>query len=156
MKRLALFFVLVAATATVVAPAAQAIGVYAAYWNPKDSSKDGFGAGLKFDSSFTPIISMDTRVSYINFSDSDFNITPIEATAKVKLGTLYAGLGLGYYFFSGDADIKDDWGWYALAGLNVLPGPIGVFGEFKWQFLEPDNGGNLESYCFHVGVTLGR
>jgi len=156
MKRLALFLILVAATTTVIAPAAQAVGVYAAYWNPTKSSDSGRGAGLKFNSSFTPLIGMDARVSYIAFNDTDVNVTPIEATGTVKLGTLYAGLGFGYYMFSGDNNIDNDWGWYLLAGINILPGPLGVFGEFKWQFLEPDNGGNLESYCFHAGVTFGR
>jgi hypothetical protein len=156
MKRFALFLVVIVATSTAIAPAARAIGIFGAYWNPAKSSDNGYGAGLKFDSSFTPLLGMDTRVSYITFSDANVNITPVEATATVKFGTLYAGVGLGYYFFSGDNNVDDDWGWYALAGINVLPGPIGVFGEFKWQFLEPDNGGNLESYCFHVGVTLGR
>jgi hypothetical protein len=152
MKRLALFLGLIAATTTVIAPAARAIGVYGAYWNPADS---GYGAGLKFSSSFTPLIGMDARVSYIKFNDSDFNIVPVEATATVKLGTLYAGVGGGYYFFSGDSNIDDDWGGYLLAGISILPGPLGLFGEFKWQFLEPGNGGDLESYVFHVGVSFG-
>lgn len=156
MKRLILHLVLAAAVVAAAAPAAHAIGAYAIYWNPKESSKDGGGAGLRFDSSLTPLLGMDARVSYVSFGDADFAIVPLEATVMVKLRTLYGGVGYGYYFFSGDNAADDGSGWYLLAGLSLLPGPVSVFGEFKWQFLDPDNGGDLESYVFHLGASLSR
>lgn len=156
MKRLAMHVILAAALVMAAAPAARAIGGYAIYWNPKNSNRDGGGAGLRFDSSLTPLLGADARVSYVSFADADFAIVPLEATVMVKLRTLYAGVGYGYYFFSGDNAADDSSGWYLLGGLSLLPGPVNVFGEVKWQQLDPDNGGDLESWVFHLGATIGR
>jgi len=154
-KRLIITAALVAA-AIALAPDAHAQGVYAAWWNPRHSDVNGYGGGIRFTGSFTPVLGSDLRVSYINFSDIDASTIPVEGTVFAKLGNMYAGIGYGYYFFSGDANIDDDWGWYLLGGINIIPAPVKVFGEFKWQMLDPGNGGDLDSYAFHLGVMLGR
>lgn len=153
MKRLVLLLAILCVTTIVVAPAAHALGVFGAYWNPRKSDNNGYGGGLRFDSPISPMINVDARISYITFPDGDTNIIPIEATAAVKLGMTYAGVGYGYYFFGGKSDIADDWGWYLLVGVDLLPGPVSVFGEFKWQNLESGSA-NFESYVFHVGATF--
>lgn len=145
-----------------VAHEAHAIGVYGIWWMPREDSidADGLGIGLKEKRSLSPLFSLDGRISYINFSDIDTNIIPIEFTACLKLGMLYAGLGAGYYFLTGDSGLEDSTNWYALAGIDLGIGDISVFGEIKWQFLEPDfetGGGSadLESLALHLGATLG-
>lgn len=154
-KRLIYIAAIIAAFAA-LAPEAHAQGIYAAWWNPRHVDSDGYGGGVRFTGSFSPTLGSDLRVSYINFSNSDASTVPIEGTLFARLGNMYAGVGYGYYFFTGDTDINDDWGWYLLAGMNIIPRPVQVFGEFKWQKLDPDNGGDLESYVFHLGVMLGR
>ena len=157
MRRIALLIVIAAATIAIIAPGAHAIGVYGIYWNPKTGDEEGYGGGLKYESSLTPLITLDGRFSYVLFSDeNDTSIMPFEVTACVKLGTLYGGLGLGYYTFGGDLDIDSDFGWYLLAGISILPGPVSVFGEFKWQNLEPMDNVDLESYVFHLGASFGK
>ncbi|HEX5132335.1 MAG TPA: hypothetical protein VFX92_07600 [Candidatus Krumholzibacteria bacterium] len=162
MKRIALTLAIaaIAVTAvTAVAPGAHAIGVYGIYWNPKvDQADNGYGAGLKYDSKLTPFIHLDGRFSYIHFSNDagSSSIIPFEATACVQMGTLYGGVGVGYYTFGGDNAPDNDFGWYLLAGISILPGPVSVFGEFKWQNLEPADNLDLESYVFHVGATFGK
>lgn len=158
MRRITLLFVIAAVMIATFAPGAGAIGVYGIYWNPKaDGSSEGWGAGLKYESGITPFVTIDGRFSYVTFPDdaNDFSIIPFEATATVKLGTLYGGVGVGYYTFGGDEHPDSDFGWYLLAGISILPGPVSVFGEFKWQNLEPQDGVDLESYVFHLGASFG-
>lgn len=155
MRRIALLFV-IAAVSTTIAPGADAVGLYGIYWNPKaENTNEGWGGGLKYGSALTPLVSLDGRFSYITFpGEGDGSIIPIEATATVKLGMIYTGVGAGYYTFGGDNHPDAEFGWYLLAGISVMPGPVSIFGEYKWQNLEID-GFDLESHVFHVGVNFG-
>lgn len=141
---------------------AGAIGVYGIWWMPDEGDEDGWGIGLKEKRTLTPLFALDGRVSYVKFSgDLDTAIIPLELTACLKLGMIYAGIGGGYYIFTGDAELENTFGYYALLGIEVLPGPVTVFGELKWQFLEPEfdttfgGDADLESIVIHAGVTFG-
>ena len=162
MKKLTVLLVLALSLLGTAARDANAIGVYGIWWMPREDSvdADGWGIGLKEKRSLTPLFAIDGRISYITFSDLDTNIIPIEFTGTIRLGMLYAGIGAGYYFLTGDSNLEDSLNWYALAGIEVLPGPISFFGEIKWQFLEPDfeaGGGSadLESLALHLGANIG-
>ena len=75
-------------------------------------------------------------MTYIKFN-SDLSIIPIEATGILRLGMLYVGAGVGYYFFDA-SHVDNNFGWYALGGIDIPAGPVGIFGEVKWTSLSTD------------------
>jgi hypothetical protein len=112
-------------------------GVYATWWNAKDTSDDGLGIGFRSKVPINPLLAFDTRVGWVRFSDESMNLIPLEATGLLKLGMAYAGVGGGYYIFNG-ADVKNNFGWYALGGIDVSVKSLGIFGEAKWNSLSTD------------------
>jgi hypothetical protein len=117
-------------------------------------------------------LSLDTRASFVRFSDSDtdfdLNVIPIEVGAMVGLGVLYAELGGGYYFMDADdPGVENAWGWFALAGVMLGKGTKGLFGEVIWRDLSADledvdvDVGDLPESLdaagigFNVGVSFG-
>jgi hypothetical protein len=119
-----------------LAPSAHAIGGMASWWQIDETNEDGFGGGLRSKSQIVPMIAIDTRISWINFGDSGTNVFPIEATGLLRLGMLYAGIGMGYYIFDADhVDVDNDFGWYLVGGIDVGVGKFGVFGELKYTML---------------------
>ncbi len=154
----ALFFV---ALVGMTAPSAHALGVYGIWWMPDDTDDDGWGVGIKDSKSFSPLLSLDGRVSYVDFSTPDSAVIPLEATLLAHLAMWYGGIGVGYYFFTGDAPIEDSFGWYLMLGLEIALGGTGIFGEVKWQALDPDldlpSGGstNFDSIVIHAGASFG-
>ena len=120
---------------------AHAIGAYMSWWKPDKIDDQGFGAGLRMPIKIIPILSVDARASWINFSDNDMNVYPVEAIGIVTLGIFYGGLGLGYYFFdsSNDAyEVKDSVGWNVVLGATLGLQKLNIFGEAKWTDLEAD------------------
>jgi hypothetical protein len=141
-----------------LAPAAHAADVYGIWWMPDDSDDDGWGVGLREKRPLSPLLSYDLRTSWVSFSTPDANMFPLEGTVMARLGMLYVGAGGGYYIVTGDNGIENDIGWYFLAGVELLPGPMQIFGEVKWQNLSPDveGGGsvNLDALVIHAGVSV--
>jgi hypothetical protein len=139
MKRFCIFALAAMLALGALVPSAHAIGVMASWWNMDDASDDGFGVGLRSKTQIVPMVAIDTRVSWIKFSDPDVNVFPIEATGLLKLGMLYAGLGAGYYIFDADgADLDNNFGWYVLGGVDVGLSSFSIFGEVKWTMLSTD------------------
>jgi hypothetical protein len=144
----------------IAAPAANALGAYATWWNTSGGD-NGFGIGLRHRTPITPLFAIDARAAWVKFSDADFDMFPLEATGLVTLGLFYGGVGAGYYFFSGDTKIKSDFGWHILAGGELGVGPVGVFGEARWGMLSPklDIPGepevDLDQLSLSAGVRLG-
>lgn len=161
MKKIVIAMLIAAVGVGMSTPNAHALGLYGIWWMPDKSDDDGWGVGVKDVKHFTPLLALDGRVSYVNFSSPDAGIIPLEMTGMVSLGVWYGGVGIGYYFMTGDADLKSTVGYYALVGLELGLGGTSVFGEVKWQSLEPDidvsNAGsvNLDALVIHVGATLG-
>ena len=121
-----------------LAPAAHAAqGIYGTWWNPEDTNGDGYGFGFRSQIRVNPYVSFDTRASWLKFKDDNFDVFPVEATAMLKLGMLYAGAGGGYYIFN-NANLQNNFGWYALGGIDVPVGPVGLFGEVRWLELSTD------------------
>ena len=135
------FLTVMVAVAIVVslAPQAHSIGAFLSYWNGADTD-NGYGVGLKHQIKIIPLISGEVRASWLSFSDDDpgMNVYPLEGLAKVNLGMFYAGLGAGYYIFSGSDDVKWDnaWGIFGVGGLEITVAKIGVFGELKYTWVE--------------------
>lgn len=139
MKRFCVAVMVAMLGLAVMTPSANAIGLMASWWQLNDANEDGFGAGLKNKMPIIPLVAIDTRASWINFSDSDMNVFPLEVTGLVTLGLLYGGLGVGYYIFDAENfDLDNAFGWYVLVGAEIGLGGFGVFGELKWTDLSVD------------------
>jgi hypothetical protein len=125
---------------------------------PDKGDDDGWGIGIKKEKNFTPLFSLDGRLSYTSFPNLE--IWSPEITALAHLGMFYGGVGAGYYFFTGDVELKDELSSYLLAGVGFGLGGLGVFGELKWQFLQPDfdnslgGNANLDGLVLHAGATF--
>ena len=158
MKNVLVCAALAAIGLSLAAPSAHAVSAYGIWWMPSEGDDDGWGFGAKEKRGFTPLLSYDLRASYVSFSSPDAGIIPLEGTIMANFGMLYGGIGGGYYFFTGDNSLDDTFGWYLLVGLELLPGPVSVFGEAKWQKLESDIGGgakaDLNAFVLHAGVTM--
>jgi hypothetical protein len=162
MKRIACAALAALLGVAVVTPSAHAIGVMASWWSMDDEDQDGFGGGIRSKTQIVPLVAIDTRLSWINFSDGDLNVFPIEATGLLKLGMLYAGLGGGYYVFDADYDVDNAFGWYLVGGIELGVGKFGLFGEFKYTMLSaditgpfPDDVNSATLEADGIGVNVG-
>lgn len=137
---------------------AHAIGIFG-QWQDSDG-ESGYGLGLKQDFSIIPIISIETRISWLRYSNdlSDLDMFPLEVFGKAKLGIFYGGVGLGYYMMSGDFAPKNSFGGFAALGLEFDLSGLGAFVELRYLYLEPDfdSGGTVEMSGIgaNVGVSL--
>jgi len=168
MKRIIPALLAVALVGTTVQNA-HALGAYATWWNIDETNDGGFGIGIRQPIKIVPVFSIDTRAAYVNFSDADLNVFPLEAVGIVSLGLLYGGLGVGYYIFDtgGDVSFENSFGWHILAGVSVGVKPVTLFAEVKWTQLEADikdvdiDPGNVPTsldaagFGFNVGVLFG-
>ena len=137
---------------------ANAIGIFGQWQDSKDADS-GYGLGLKHEFGIIPIIAIEARASWLNYSvadsDESMNMYPLEAFGKVKLGTFYGGVGLGYYVMSGDYAPKNTVGGFAALGIDISLVAAGFFGELRYLYLEPDHelGGSID--MSGVGANLG-
>lgn len=142
------------------APKAHSIGAFLSYWNGSDTD-NGYGAGLSHQIKLVPLISGEVRASWLSHSDGgfDMNLYPLEGLVRAKLGLFYAGLGGGYYIFSGKdgVELDNDWGAFGVAGLELTVAGIGVFGELKYTWIETKMTAPTESDvdASGIGVNVG-
>lgn len=127
--------ILLSAIITLIAmvPNAHAIGVYGQWW---DAIGDGFGIGVK--QSFLPkipLVKLDGRVAWLNFSDANTDVFPLEVTASIG-GLFYGGVGLGYYIVSPDVGGNDNQvGTSLQVGVEFAPVKFGGFAEARYTWL---------------------
>ena len=146
--------------ATFTAPV-HAIGVFGQWQDSKDANS-GYGLGLKHEFGIIPMIGIEARASWLRYSeensDENMDVFPLEAFGKVKLGMFYGGIGLGYYIMSGDYSPDSSLGGFAALGIDFGLGGLGVFGEVRYLYLEPDveTGGSVDMSGIgaNLGVTL--
>ncbi|MBN1362987.1 MAG: outer membrane beta-barrel protein [Sedimentisphaerales bacterium] len=145
------------------------MGVFGAGLDSRDLG-EGFGGGVKLELNPLDRISVDARVSYINFDDTDVEVMPVEAAGLFNFPMLgerivpYAGAGVGYYHFDGNgADIDDEFGFFPLAGLEIGLQRLSILAEARWLFLQTDvdaakaelaniTKANIDSLGINIGV----
>ena len=112
---------------------------YLTYW---DGSDTGVGGGVKVRKKFLGFFSADVRASYVDFSDQNTSIVPLEATVMVGIPFLiepYAGLGASYYFVDSDIPgIDNGSGVYGVFGLQLNLWVVGAMAEVRWNETEED------------------
>jgi len=111
---------------------------YATYW---DGSSEGLGGGIKVRQKFLAFLAADVRASYVDFSDIETSVIPLEATLMVGIPFFiepYAGLGVGYYFVDSDQAIDDGAGVYGVLGLQLNLWVVGAFAEVRYNETEED------------------
>ena len=150
------------------------LGVHLSYWDAKDLDdldlNGTFGFGVIGQYRFLPQLALEMRVSGYMAGESDdlyvdnegwydndttVVVAPLEAglvafLPLTKQISLYAGPGVGYYFFDGettlsqgpldinyDIDMDDEAGFYALAGVRAqLARNVALFLEGKYTWVE--------------------
>ena len=140
-------------TAGSVTPA-KAVNIFAQWQDTKDLDS-GFGLGVGHKFQIIPIVSVEGRISYLRFDKNSvgLNMFPFEALGRAKLGLFYGGVGLGYYFFSGDFKPDNSFGGFIAGGIEFTLFGLGAYGELRYLLLEPD-GGNLNGFGAGLGVVL--
>ena len=111
---------------------------YLTYW---DGSVDGVGGGVKLRKKFLAFFSADVRASYVDFSNADTSVIPVEATLMVGIPFLvepYAGVGASYYFVDSDIGIDNATGVYGVIGLQLNLWVVGALAELRWNETEED------------------
>ena len=112
---------------------------YLTYWN---GSVDGYGGGVKLRKKFLGFFSADVRGSYVDFSDLNTSVIPVEATLMVGFPFVvepYAGLGASYYFVDSDEPgIDNGSGVYGVIGLQLNLWVVGALAELRWNETEED------------------
>jgi len=165
MKRICIIALLAMVALGTSTPRAHALGVMASWWNMDEANEDGFGFGVRQKTSFTPLLAIDTRASWV--AVDRLNVFPLEASGLVSLGLFYGGVGLGYYIFDADTgDPDNNFGWFLVGGIEISLAKVGVFGEIKWTQLETDFNDidpnlsnaptslNADGVGFNLGVNL--
>jgi hypothetical protein len=134
-----------------------------------DDLGQGYGGGAKLELNPIDWVSVDARASWINFSDTDVDMIPLEVAGLVNFPLLferivpYVGVGAGYYMFDGSgADLADEVGYFPVAGLEIGFHRLSLLAEARYLFLETDaaNGrgplaGAAKADVDGLGVNLG-
>ena len=120
------------------------LGVYGSSLDSDDLG-DGRGGGVKLEANLVDVVSLDARASWLQFTDTDIDMFPLEAAALLNFPLFwehvvpYVGVGAGYYLFDGDgADLDDEVGYFPLAGLEIGLHSLSLMAEARWLFLEAD------------------
>ncbi len=111
---------------------------YLSYW---DGSVDGAGGGIKVRKKFLAFFSADVRASYVDFSNADTSVIPVEATFIVGFPFVvepYAGVGASYYFVDSNTGIDNATGVYGVFGLQLNLWVVGAIAELRWNENEDD------------------
>ncbi len=120
------------------------VGIFGTGLDSKDLG-EGFGGGVKVELNPLDRVSMDARVGYVNFDDTEVELIPLEVAGLVNFPMLgerivpYAGGGVGFYHFDGNgAELDDNVGFFPLVGLEVGLQRISILAEARWLFLQTD------------------
>ena len=157
------------------------LGVYGAYWAPKDGD-DAFGGGVKLGFEMVDRVQFELRTGVfgdlldsVNGVAADLDDVALEAGLALLFPvqdrmTLYAGGGLGYHFLSGSgaaASANDELGFYGVGGMDwavhrsgALYGETSakLFAELLYRFVETDGlvpEGSVDIDLNGLGVQVG-
>jgi len=114
---------------------------FATYWDSSENGgNEGVGGGVKLRQKFLGFFSADVRASYIDFTDINTTVVPLEATLMVGIPFViepYAGLGASYYLFDSDiSTIEDGAGVYGVLGLQLNLWIVGAMAEIRYTEAE--------------------
>ena len=114
---------------------------YMTYWDGgENGGNEGVGGGIKLRKKFLGFFSADIRGSYLEFSDLNTSVIPVEATLMVGIPFVvepYAGLGASYYFFDSDNPLlEDSTGAYGVLGLQLNLWVVGAMAEVRYTEAE--------------------
>ena len=169
--------------------AAGGLGVFGSWWDSKDYGVL-YGGGVRFGAEIFSGLAVEARASYLVSEDQDdvvdgrnvsteLELVPLEAAVVWTLDVSesikpYVGAGAGYYLKNvdwkaddviEDAEEKDSVGYFALAGANVLFGPVALFAEAKYNIVQDDDEwrwqgsdtkqkNSLDGFAANVGLKL--
>ena len=106
----------------------------------ENGGNEGVGGGVKLRKKFLGFFSADIRGSYLDFSDLNTSVIPVEGTLMVGIPFFiepYAGLGAGYYFVDSDNPLlEDDYGVYGVLGAQLNLWVVGAFAEVRYTEAE--------------------
>lgn len=112
---------------------------YVTYW---DGATEGLGGGIKVRKKFLGFLSADVRASYVDFSDLNTTVVPLEATLMVGFPFVvepYVGVGAGYYLMDSDLAGQDNsTGYYGVLGLQLNLFVVGALAEIRYNEGEDD------------------
>jgi hypothetical protein len=107
---------------------------YATYW---DGSVEGVGGGVKLRKKFLGFFSADVRASYVDFSNADTTVVPLEATFMVGIPFVlepYVGIGASYYIMDSKAlDLDNSTGYYGVLGVQFNLFVVGALAEIRYN-----------------------
>lgn len=114
---------------------------YLTYWDGgENGGNEGVGGGVKLRKKFLGFFSADVRASYVDFSDLDTSVVPLEATLMVGFPFFiepYVGLGASYYIFDTDIQELDNGaGGYGVLGVQFNLWVVGAMAELRWNEAE--------------------
>ena len=152
------------------------IGGFVTYLDSSDAG-DGTGVGGLLQLGVSEEVALELRVSKVDDFEADLQlpfivtpleleVTPIEAgfTFDIPLQdsiTPYLGIGAGIYLIDAelddfDADLDDEFGWYALGGVRIgLSNTLHVFGEIFYRSLEGTVNDSRDFTLEDTDVDLG-
>ncbi|MHC4205409.1 MAG: outer membrane beta-barrel protein [Planctomycetota bacterium] len=120
------------------------LGAFGTYLDTDDLG-DGYGAGAKLELQAVDWMSVDARASYINFSNPEVDLYPLEIAALLNIPLAneqivpYAGIGAGYYIFDASGfEMDDEVGFFPLIGMEFGAWNLSFMLEARWLFLESD------------------
>jgi len=113
---------------------------YLTYWDGgENGGNEGVGGGVKLRKKFLGFFSADVRASYVDFSDLNTSVVPLEATLMVGIPFFiepYAGLGASYYIFDSNLPIDDGTGVYGVLGVQFNLWVVGALAELRYTEAE--------------------
>jgi hypothetical protein len=150
---LALFTTLAAILMAGSAMADTSLTAYGTYWDGDDSGK---GAGLRLKKTFLGFGAVEGRGGYVNFSDTNTKIIPLDVSLNVRLPFMispYAGIGAAYYYVSDTdlAGVGDQTGYFAQIGVEATFVWIGAMAEIRFHDIE---GSYFDGTSYNLGLLL--
>ena len=125
---------------------------YLTYW---DGTVDGYGGGVKLRKKFLGFMSADVRASYVDLSDIETSVVPLEATLMVGIPFVlepYAGVGASYYIYDTDIPGLDNGtGVYGVLGVQFNLFVVGAMAELRYNEAEADV---LDGMSANLGLLI--
>jgi len=163
MKKLVMGLSVIALTASACWAWEPSLGAYGSYWDPKDG-KSTWGGGVKLELPVVAPVLVEVRGTYfddvfgnrVHNEELRLRDIPVEAGLAVDIAPvekvhLLVGGGASYHYLHSDlGEVKDEWGWYGAASVQVMfTERLGIFGEGIYRGIE----GNVDHLRNDIDFT---